>query len=393
MISAGELSVDLTCSGGRVTVVRLASTRRTDFSRVLEGKPVDEALSLVPLLFSLCGRAQAIAAVTAAEHALDLGADHETRALRRWLIVAEQTQEYLWRLLVDLPAANGETTAVSNLTELRDCIAKLFKTVQGGRSAHLPGEQLASVADGEFVHLAGLLESCIESQVLGQKIDAWRGIETAAGFLEWLETGNTVVTRALRHVAADTESTAYSAEFLSATAAGPVLAGMIERLLDDAGFAASPAWQGRHPETGALARRRSAPLIAALAAARCDRRLLRSAARLLELVDAIDALRDVPAAELTTDNLGGGSLGAGIGYGWVETARGLLIHAICLEEGRIDTYRILAPTEWNFHPQGPLVQELLALKGRDANDLEQQARLAVLALDPCVGFKVCVHDA
>lgn len=393
MISAGELSVDLACSGGRVTAVKLASTRRTDFSRVLEGKLVDEALSLVPLLFSLCGRAQAIAAVTAAEHALDRGADHATRALRRWLIVAEQTQEYLWRLLVDLPAANGETTAVSNLAELRDCIAKMFKTVQGGRSAHLPGEQLANAADDELMHRLGLLESCIESQVLGQKISAWRGGETAAAFLGWLETGNTVATRALRHLAAATESTAHSAGFLSATDAGPALAGMIERLLDDAGFAASPAWQGRHPETGALARRRSAPLIAALAAARCDRRLVRSAARLLELVDAIDALRDVPAAALTADNLGGGSLGAGIGYGWVETARGLLIHAICLREGRIGTYRILAPTEWNFHPQGPLVQELLALKGQDAADLEQEARLAVLALDPCVGFRVRVRNA
>jgi hypothetical protein len=48
------------------------------------------------------------------------------------------------------------------------------------------------------------------------------------------------------------------------------------------------------------------------------------------------------------------SLAPGVGRALVETARGLLMHEIVLDGERIADYFIVAPTEWNFHPQGPL---------------------------------------
>jgi hypothetical protein len=51
----------------------------------------------------------------------------------------------------------------------------------------------------------------------------------------------------------------------------------------------------------------------------------------------------------------------------VETARGLLMHEIALDGERIADYFIVAPTEWNFHPQGPTAGWL---KGRDARHRE-----------------------
>jgi coenzyme F420-reducing hydrogenase alpha subunit len=56
-----------------------------------------------------------------------------------------------------------------------------------------------------------------------------------------------------------------------------------------------------------------------------------------------------------------------------------------LERGRIARYRILAPTEWNFHPQGVVAESLGALQG-NSNEIEQQARMLVDAIDPCVGY-------
>jgi hypothetical protein len=47
--------------------------------------------------------------------------------------------------------------------------------------------------------------------------------------------------------------------------------------------------------------------------------------------------------------------------------------------------RVLAPTEWNFHPQGALAQALSALRGDDA---AAQAARAAVAFDPCVEFSV-----
>ena len=59
----------------------------------------------------------------------------------------------------------------------------------------------------------------------------------------------------------------------------------------------------------------------------------------------------------------------------METARGLLMHEIALDGERIADYCIVAPTEWNFHPQGPLAGWLI---GRNAGDRAAVQGLAAL---------------
>jgi coenzyme F420-reducing hydrogenase alpha subunit len=80
----------------------------------------------------------------------------------------------------------------------------------------------------------------------------------------------------------------------------------------------------------------------------------------------------------------------GIGRALVETARGLLMHEIVLDGDKVAEYFIVAPTEWNFHPQGPLAG--LAAGGADALGSRGAARrgraLAVAALDPCVRWEL-----
>ncbi len=62
-------------------------------------------------------------------------------------------------------------------------------------------------------------------------------------------------------------------------------------------------------------------------------------------------------------------------------ARGLLLHWVALEpDGSVADYRVLAPTEWNFHPGGALARTLAALPA-DAGDA---ARTLAAAFDPCV---------
>ena len=81
------------------------------------------------------------------------------------------------------------------------------------------------------------------------------------------------------------------------------------------------------------------------------------------------------------------------GLGAVQTARGLLLHRVCLWDGRVAHYQIVAPTEWNFHPDGALVRGLRTIVADDSETLEQKARLAVQALDPCVAFRIEVGHA
>ncbi len=78
----------------------------------------------------------------------------------------------------------------------------------------------------------------------------------------------------------------------------------------------------------------------------------------------------------------------GSGIGLAETARGLLLHRVQVERGLVTDYRIVAPTEWNFHPGGPLAQ---GLNGRSAADA--RATRARGAHDRAVAGSVRRHAA
>lgn len=81
------------------------------------------------------------------------------------------------------------------------------------------------------------------------------------------------------------------------------------------------------------------------------------------------------------------------GLAWVEMARGLLIHQVALQPpvagqpARVLSCQVLAPTEWNFHPQG-LVAQVLAGLPADAPDLSTQVNMMMAAFDPCVPFHI-----
>jgi hypothetical protein len=49
-------------------------------------------------------------------------------------------------------------------------------------------------------------------------------------------------------------------------------------------------------------------------------------------------------------------------------------------------YRIVALTEWNFHPEGVLTQGLLRLSAKNPEYLRQQAQWLINAIDPCVQY-------
>ena len=88
------------------------------------------------------------------------------------------------------------------------------------------------------------------------------------------------------------------------------------------------------------------------------------------------------------------ALGRGIGLAWVQTARGLLMHRVRLDErGKVEDYCIVAPTEWNFHPAGPCVQGLTGAPATSGQQAERSARLLVHALDPCVSYDIEVVHA
>ncbi|OYU74523.1 MAG: hypothetical protein CFE45_34635, partial [Burkholderiales bacterium PBB5] len=168
---------------------------------------------------------------------------------------------------------------------------------------------------------------------------------------------------------------------------------MRARQMHDPGFCRQPQWQAEQPDTGPWSRHADPLRLPAHNA------WMRLTSR---LVDLLRLAVDHDARWLQTGAL---PTGAGAGVAWVESARGLLVHGVRLAgpaqpagqapgaesaatttatptAATVADYRVLAPTEWNFHPRGLLAQALVPLRSAD-----DATRLAV-AFDPCVDFEV-----
>jgi Ni,Fe-hydrogenase I large subunit len=115
----------------------------------------------------------------------------------------------------------------------------------------------------------------------------------------------------------------------------------------------------------------------------------RLAARVADVARTVDAL----ANGSRPARVDAWSTADGTGVAIVETARGLLLHGAEVRDARVTRYGIVAPTEWNFQPGGPLERSLAGLDARDAAALRRDAALVVQSLDPCVACRVEVSDA
>ena len=147
-------------------------------------------------------------------------------------------------------------------------------------------------------------------------------------------------------------------------------------LAQDVDFAQHPTWLGHAAETGAWTRLCHRPQRTAHSA------WTRMSARWLELVELamVDQQASAPGGETLLAS-GALRLGDGQAMAWCEMARGLLLHWVQLDAaGAVHDYRVLAPTEWNFHPDGALAQAVAALPV----DAVSTARTLAAAYDPCV---------
>jgi len=156
------------------------------------------------------------------------------------------------------------------------------------------------------------------------------------------------------------------------------LTAIAQAMCQEANFAQYPTWQQQCFETGPWARLRHQHAESSYPATAWTR----LAARWIELLE-IAALPHGTAAPLLSS--GAWPLGRGQAIAWCEMARGLLLHWVQLDDlARVQDYRVLAPTEWNFHPSGALAKTLSALPADDT----QSAWALAAAFDACVACQV-----
>jgi len=150
------------------------------------------------------------------------------------------------------------------------------------------------------------------------------------------------------------------------------------------------------PSAATFARRASAPLREAAAAAEAIARGDASLARLADIRAALDELENMisrkdPSVEAV---IVAGRTAAGSGFSAVECARGRLYHLAQVNgNGRLQVYAHVAPTEWNFHHAGPLAAQLLGARLGRAEAAQIAGERLVALVDPCVAAEVTVREA
>jgi coenzyme F420-reducing hydrogenase alpha subunit len=362
----GRVHVSATLSGGHIAAVSVASQRPLLADRLLRGKSVDEALRLLPAVFALCGRTQAVVAAAACESAV--GREPQAAAVlwREREVMAEMIHEHAWRLLLDWPGLVGEAPDVELLGRVRALL----------HHAHDSANAWGAACDA--------IATLLRARVLGLRLDDWLAATTARTWLDWADAGLTSTARTLRRLRGLPGAEGPDFALLAWPEPADVLTNIAQPVLRDPGFAQQPAFAGQPAECGPLPRLIEHPALAELA--EDDPVAARAFARLAELVALVtgDARADRNAAA---------PLDTGTGVGWSEMARGLLTHVARVEDGRIAGYAIVAPTEWNFHPRGALPAALEHGVVADLPSAERAVAIAAATLDPCVALTAEVHHA
>jgi hypothetical protein len=378
----GEIAVRLERAAGRVCRVSIRSTRPLAAARVLVGRRAGDAAALLPRLYSVCASAQGSACALALEAAGGLAPSRSALASRGFLVALENLQEDLRRLLIDIPAALGHGARTEPVVAARRAFAPVLSAVPAaGDDGDAHGSLRRRAVDTAV--------EVVTRHVLGEPLHAFDGRLDADALERWARGAATAPAQALfALLVRDGRLGASDLPTLPPMTRERIEA-IVAALTADAGFAAAPGIDGAPRETGALARSASHPAIAELVSRHGRGVASRLAARVVD-VARITATLDAGAAPAAVDAW---PVRPGRGVAAVETARGLLVHCAELRDDVVSGYGIVAPTEWNFRPGGPLERSLAGLDARDDDALRSDAALVVQSLDPCVACSVEVQDA
>ncbi|BBF93998.1 nickel-dependent hydrogenase large subunit [Blastochloris tepida] len=337
----GHVRIAAIIADGAVIDATVACHRPRGVGAALTRRPAAEIPAIAGRLFALCSVSQS-AAARAASAAAGAAVETDDPAETHAALAAERLVEHLRATVLGLGGAVPLTP--QEAAAVRTVLAKPH------RPAREALERLGLGPDAAPLHMQA-----------GAKSQSWAG-------------------RLMAFAAALDAETPDAVDALTADDDAAVAAALLET---GEAFAAAPHLPGRRPEAGPLARATASRRMGAGGAARL-------AARFAEIAEiarngALAAGRSWIRAE---------RMSPGVGFAAVESPRGRLHHVAEIDrQGRIMRYLILAPTEWNFAPEGPFAQALRRL--RTAEDAPAAPAIETLAalFDPCVACRVSVSPA
>ncbi|MDQ6970953.1 MAG: nickel-dependent hydrogenase large subunit [Mariprofundus sp.] len=406
----GEVSIILHAKDGMVHAVNVASKRPLLANQLLQQKTPQLAITLVSSLYRICAKAQACASIDAMETALGIQTHASTRQVRVQILRMETLREHAWRILLDWPLMINEKPDNESLKQLLQ-IDRYWQQAVDSKAQAFQIEARALQSDGlikaDNRQTTALLDACSEllkKAVFSRSPAQWLALKDADELADWAEKCETSAARLIHRLM----HKGWEEIGQSQIQALPDLdSAMLERLLNKQNanrFMHTPEIDGEQYETTPYSRQYSSALIQSLSEQFGNGLLTRFVAVLVELAVMQAEMRSClnrgveysarPSVKSGVKNTrkSDNAMGIGVGVGVVEAARGRLVHRVRLQDDCVAEYQIVAPTEWNFHPQGVLARSLKYLAKGDDEHLEEQAGLLIHAMDPCVKFSLQVKS-
>lgn len=384
----GRLQIDLIARNGVVERVAIGSTRPLQTPQIFVGKPVAQLLDTLPLLYSVCGTAQACAAISACEQALGQSPNQKLATAREMLVWMETAKEHLWQILLDWPTLLDRTPDSDGVAQVMALLKRFRGALFDRGDPFKLGKTAISESLTEVEACIQELETLLSLRLFNCSLVDWVEMNGREQLERWVSQSPTTPGNMIGKISAEDWAG------LGAVASEPLpkLSDQfyLQHLSCVSGmqFIAMPSVDGQSCESTPYTREISSPLIESLRTHYGDGLLARCLARLMELAKIPNRLRErlQVLRGLNDLQVAQTDLPEGVGISQVEAARGRLVHLVQVSGDKVQGYKILAPTEWNFHPKGVVAKGLMQLRETDDELLKQKAIFLINAIDPCVGY-------
>ncbi len=317
---------------------------------ILKDRPPLDALVIAPRVCGICGHAHLQAAAMALEDAFGASLTQKAQNIRQITKFAEVIQNHIKWFYFVMMAEVGlkfDFGSVQRMIVLINRLAALFSGQWPHSSYALPGGVTCDPSPLEVVQAKQLLK---EVQNLFEKLIYFEPI--GGDLRRFLEA-----TKALHHkgrgydrfIVFGSDSYAQSGKILSHKRASVKIA-KVEEFTQPKTHAKGVLYRGKFYETGPLARAMvvRVPLIKKLHRIYKDSFYTRVVARIYEVEILLQKIEELLHFDLDESSFVECPKKDGEGVGIVEAARGSLIHKVRIEGGKIESYTIITPTQWNL---------------------------------------------
>ncbi len=383
----GRLNIKCLVEQGRISKLRVHSTRPLQLPKVFHGRTRDEVLTMIPRIYASNPIAQSYAAVTAFESILKLSTRDRDMALRNLLVKIEILSEHLLRLFYDWPRILQEQPRAAEADWMQKKLAQLQQACDPRQEAFAFNMRTLKPDQETGLVILSEVQEALRQELFGMDPLAWAGLEPQQ-IKTWVERAAAPAAEMLQEIQGLGIALLGQGEVQGLPWLGLGELGADLRFKEAEEYAQQPSLNGQIHETTPLSRMWAQPKVQGLIKLFGDGLWMRILSRLLETCQCLSELKTELLDPKQSRLFGQSRSLAAQGVSQIEAARGKLIHRVALEGDRVKQYDILAPTDWNFHPRGILAKSLVGLPYEGDTSTRLKIELLVHALDPCVDYEI-----